>query len=406
MTKIRATASASPPSDESSDLYMTAEQVAQALSVTLATVYVYVSRKLIRSEAIPGTRIRRYWQPDVERLQKGKVTNKEVTNDKLLSSETRITLLSETGIYYRGKDAVELSKNASFEDVVGLLWEADVNTLFSQPVPAPIKSLEQMLVHTRGWSAVDRAISLFPLIEREDFKSYDLTHAAYTRTGVDVLRWFIAFTLGLDHPVEGKIHEVLAKRLKAPKNFEEVIRQALVLSADHQIEPLTYAIRAIANVGVTPYKAALAGLIASQGQRVQADRQMARFIDEIVTAPNGSTAVVSRIRAGEPLPGFGNSMHTVDPRTQAMMAAFRAWKSNDTDVVKLQQALDCAAEITDASPRFILPATLVGRKLGLIGQELAIASIGRMAGWLAHAYEQQEISLNARPHATYIGTKP
>jgi citrate synthase len=50
-------------------LYLSAEQAARALEVTVATLYAYVSRKQIRSERIAGSRARRYWRADIERLR-------------------------------------------------------------------------------------------------------------------------------------------------------------------------------------------------------------------------------------------------------------------------------------------------------------------------------------------------
>ena len=52
-----------------SDRYLTADEAAAALNVSLSTLYSYVSRGMLRSEPITvHSRARRYLQEDVSRL--------------------------------------------------------------------------------------------------------------------------------------------------------------------------------------------------------------------------------------------------------------------------------------------------------------------------------------------------
>jgi len=50
-------------------LYTTAKEAAAALGVSIPTLYAYVSRGLIRSQGVAGSRNRRYWKVDIERLK-------------------------------------------------------------------------------------------------------------------------------------------------------------------------------------------------------------------------------------------------------------------------------------------------------------------------------------------------
>src|SRR3712207_9274353 len=52
--------------------YLTAGQAAEELGVSLATLYAYVSRGMIRSEAAGRSRSRRYRAEDVRRLKERK----------------------------------------------------------------------------------------------------------------------------------------------------------------------------------------------------------------------------------------------------------------------------------------------------------------------------------------------
>jgi len=70
----------------------------------------------------------------------------------------------------------------------------------------------------------------------------------------------------------------------------------------------------------------------------------------------------------------------VDPRAAIVMDALKRKFGDDVELKRLCRAADTAAEISGATMEFILAAIFVGRKLGLKGQELAVGSLGRMAG--------------------------
>jgi citrate synthase len=107
------------------------------------------------------------------------------------------------------------------------------------------------------------------------------------------------------------------------------------------------------------------------------------------------------------LPGFSVSRNkNWDPRAEAMMRALEASLGDDAEFKRVQRATDTALEIAGLRPDFILPATFVGRKLGLKGQELMVASLGRIAGWIAHAMEQYHAHELIRPRANYTGPLP
>ena len=50
--------------------YLSAAEAAERLGVNLQTLYVYVSRKGIRSRPVPGTRQKQYWREDIERIRR------------------------------------------------------------------------------------------------------------------------------------------------------------------------------------------------------------------------------------------------------------------------------------------------------------------------------------------------
>jgi citrate synthase len=400
----------------SEGLYTSAKEAAGALGVSVPTLYAYVSRGLIRSQGVPGSRNRRYWTVDIERLKGKRVADEHKDGPpgpgeeiKGLVNETKITLLTRRGLYYRGRDVVELAETQTFESVAALLWEADPGSVFGKGLPAAPPSYAKLRRSLSELAVVEQAMALFPLIERANPRSYDLSKTGFARTGADLSRWFAAILVGANGPSNAPVHEFIADSLGAPKGFADIIRRLLIVAADHEFDPATYAVRATANAGVTPYYAVVTGIIVSRGQRLQAGRMeaAARLLEEIIRTPDPRDSIVTRFRNGEPLVGFATPVRdAIDPRAAILMDALKKKFGDDIELKRLQRAADTATGISGARLEFILPAIFVGRKLGLKGQELAVASLGRMAGWIAHAMEQYHGHPLIRPRARYTGPLP
>jgi citrate synthase len=398
------------------DLYVTAKDAAVALGVSLPTLYAYVSRGFIRSQGVPGSRNRRYWKVDIERLKGRRVPDDQHeapaasdAESQGLVRETKITLLTSRGIYYRGRDITELAESETFESVAALLWEADPAAIFGKRLPAAPPSYPKLARSLAELPVLEQAMAVFPLIERANPRSYDLSKAGFARTGADLSRWFAAILVRANAPSEAPVHEFIAESLGAPQGFADIIRRLLIVVADHELDPTTYAVRATANTGVTPYYAVVTGIIASRGQRLQSGRMeaAARLLEEIISTPDPRDSIVARFRNGEQLVGFASPVQDkIDPRAAILMDALRKRFGDDVELKRLHRAADTAAEISGAQMHTILPATFIGRKLGLKGQELAVSSLGRMAGWIAHAMEQYHGHPLIRPRTRYTGPLP
>lgn len=389
-------------------LYVSADEAVAMLDVSKATLYAYVSRGMIRSRQIPGSRKRRYWKLDIERLVASEDPNAPAVAAALVT-DTRITLITDDGPYYRGRAAITLAETESFEAVASLLFDAGgASEIFSDRLPAVPKRLPELLKSLSEVSAIDRAIAAFPLIDRLNAKAYDLSPEGFARTGADILRWFAAILAGAAAPSAEPIPGLVAQSLRPGANLEDVLRHLLILIADHEFDPSTYAVRAVANTGVTPYHAAMTGLIAHRGRRLTTGRSeiVSRFVAAMITDPDPRDPILRCFRAGDPFPGFHSPVYPHDPRALSLMKKLATTFPDDEEFDRFRTALSTATELTGDTPDFILPAIFVGRKLGLQGQELAIAGLGRMAGWIAHAMEQYHEHELVRPRARYTGNLP
>ncbi len=383
-------------------LFMAADEAAEVLGVSLTTLYAYVSRKGIRSEKQPGSKSRRYWRADVERARK---RGKPVDPSAGLIKSTTVTLMTAKGPFYRGVSAIELAKTASIEEVASLLWDAP-DAFAETPLLLPPEYLDA----AKAFSSLPRtarAIALFSLMEHANPRAHDLSPRGYARAGAGVIRTFASIVGGGSPSDVGPIHEVLARNLNAGPGYADLVRRCMVLAADHELDPTTYAVRAAANAGVTPYGAAMAGMVAGRGRRLHQGRAetVARFIEEAMSG-DPREAVLSRFRIGEPIPGFGGRLYAdQDPRAEALIAALEN-ALPEPIFSRLRAVTETVEDLTGAAADFIVPTVFLGKLLGLKGEELAVSTVGRMVGWIAHAMEQYQDNELFRPRAAYVGRLP
>ena len=385
-------------------MYLDAEEAARALGVSLSTLYAYVSRKKIRSQALPGTKKRRYWKDDILSLQGAPAADRS----DALTATTDITLINEAGPFYRGRSALRLSETATIEDVAGLLWDVDPAAAFAPRPAAPTEAYTRIKQALAGATVTEQVMTLLPVLERGNPRAYDLSRAGYARTAAEIMRWLAAMIVDAPAPVDQPLHSFLGEGLGRPAVYHGLIRRMLVLAADHELDPTTYAVRAVANTGATAYQIALAGLASSMGRRLIFGRAQSlnRLLDEVAESSDPAEPIIRRLREGEAIPGFASSIYkSGDPRATSLLAAISDSLDTDREMSRLTAAIHVVSEATGQSPDFALPVMYLNRKLGLASEGL-LFRLGRFVGWIAHAMEQYHSHPLVRPRALYTGILP
>src|SRR4051812_12433257 len=179
----------------SDDGLVTAREAADRLGIKLDTLYAYVSRGLLQSVTVPGSRERRYRAEDVERFrssrgERGGPAPAEALMPVIGSS---ICLIEDGQLYYRGHDAVRLAETATLEDIADLLWGGE----FVRDAPTPALHRKRGREDRHGGKGpVDARLPL-GLIERcqvrlamlaaDDLAALDLSRAGVIRTGQAIL---------------------------------------------------------------------------------------------------------------------------------------------------------------------------------------------------------------------------
>jgi citrate synthase len=389
--------------------WLPAAAAADALGVSRATLYAYVSRGFIRSQAIPGTtRERRYSRDDVERLRQRTQQRREpdaaaarALHWGMPILESSITLIDGARLYYRGHDASALARTRSLEEVAALIWTGgfEIPRLPPSPLLLPAATLRLPFVA--------RAQTLLAAAAARDPGGMDLRAARVVRTGVRILRLLTAAAVRAD-PGAAPIDRTLARRWRVRGRGVDAVRAALIACADHELNVSSFTARCVASAGSHPYAVVIAGLAALEGPRHGGASARVESMLESMRRPRGlSAAVTARVRRGEPVDGFGHPLYPDgDPRARLLLDLLDERYSRSSELRFVTSFARAAAEATGEQPNIDFALAAMARVLRLpAAAPLMLFAIGRSVGWIGHAIEQYATGQLIRPRAKYVGLK-
>jgi citrate synthase len=436
--------------------FLTAKEATEALGVSAATLYAYVSRGLIRSESVAGdSRSRRYHAEDIERLKERQALKRnpaKAAQDALNWGqpvlESSLTLITTDKVHYRGVNALALAQTQSIEAAAALLWTGhleDADRLFASPPDhSAIKNALAGLQRTLLLSAMQCLEIALALAGDSDLAAYDLRPESVAQTGARIL-WLMANVLatpltsqamplqdadqdlglrlspGSPSPAfweRGTGGEVNPSRLVAllqsgwnlpDPDAAFLLNAALILSADHELNVSSFTARVVASGEAQPYRVVAAGLSALQGFRHGGNTQRVEgLFREAGDASRARQVIADRLRRGERIPGFGHKLYPEgDPRGRFLLDQLAA-RYGDSPVVALAAALEETTwQAVGQRPNIDLGLTALALTLGLPQDgALSLFALGRAAGWIAHAMEQYAGGQMIRPRASYVGEPP
>jgi citrate synthase len=202
---------------------------------------------------------------------------------------------------------------------------------------------------------------------------------------------------------------LLAQRGEAPTPLVRALDAALVLRADNELNPGTFAVRVAASTGADLVSAVVAGFGALAGPRHSAHTLKVYRLLEQVGEPGRAAEVARAIAAsGMKADGFTHPVYKgEDPRTpvarrlaqEACEAAGRA------DWFRLAAATEEAVvESTGQRANVDFYLTSIYVACGFAPATFApLFAVARTPGWLAHAIEQGRDPDLIRPRAQYVG---
>lgn len=403
--------------------WIDAAEAARLLEVTRATLYAYVSRGFIRSQAAVGaSRERRYSRDDVERLRRR--TDARRDPDKAATHalrwgmpvlESAITLIDDDTLYYRGHDAVKLAQSRSLAEVVSLIWTGSFDSTL-EPPHLDLPTSRPLKLRSREIEApfIARAEATLADASTRDALAFDLRPDSVARTGWRILHLLAQVATQQPRHVATRadvqtIDRALASAWSVADRGVDVLRSALILCADHELNVSSFTARCVASANATPYAVVIAGLAALGGTKHGGlSARVESMLESLRRNRNLPDALNSRLSRGEPLYGFGHPLYrTGDPRATALLRLLRDRYPQSRELRFVETVAIAATRTLREHPTIDFALAAASRVLRLPpGSALTLFALGRTIGWIGHAIEQYATDQLIRPRARYVGVAP
>lgn len=374
-------------------LWIRRQDALTLLGVKPQTLYAYVSRGMIAAK--PDTddpRASLYSSTDIDALVKRRRSGRgrEAIARGAISwgepvMETAITTVRNGRLIYRGRDAVRLAAEATLEEAAALLWNA-----------GPLASMPDHNTPTDGISGKARALAYLARRAAEDQSLMGKGPRAMAEEGGALLSGFCAAVTGTHG--RGFFHQRLARHWRLSPGGADLVRRALVLVADHELNPSTFAARVAASTGAPLAACALAGCATLTGPlHGEASQRALAYLRHALE--NGPAAALADLdRKGTPVPATG---HTLYPEGDPRAGALLRWMKPRPEV---KRAIRAAEDASGARANIDMALAALTAELQLPEEApFLIFASGRMAGWIAHAIEQGVSQKTIRPRANYTG---
>ena len=330
----------------------------------------------------------------------------------VVAAETRLSMVDgERGELVIGGFRVEELASWRFEDVVELLWGFAPRRVYpkAEALPPHSRSMDALRAGVAALSADDdrEAASLL-------LWSCPAIVAAHWRT-----------SRGLQ-PIEAREDLGFAANylwmLNGVEPHEEVVRGLetyLNSVVDHGLNASTFTARVIASTG-SDFVSAITGAIGALKGPLHggAPGPALDMVFEIGDASRAEEVLRRKIESGERLMGFGHRVYKVrDPRADVLAAAAERLftRAGDRQLYALARAVERTALrlLEEYKPGRRLQTNVefyTALLLHGIGLETALFTptfaIGRVAGWIAHCFEQRAEGRLIRPQSVYVGAMP
>ncbi|WP_434814032.1 citrate synthase [Bacillus tropicus] len=350
----------------------------------------------------------------------------------VVATTSSVSSIIDDTLTYVGYNIDDLAENATFEEVVYLLWDrklpneqelAEFNEIVSEYYKVPgeilayLKQVDLKIAHPM--SVLRTAISMLSLYDESaeimDEKSNYLKAVKLQAQVGTLVAAYARIRKGLD-VVEPRNDLSLAANFlymlndREPNEVEiEAFDKALVLHADHELNASTFTARVCVATLSDVYSGITAAIGALKGPlHGGANENVMKMLTEIGEEENVESYIHNALQNKVKIMGFGHRVYEQgDPRAKhlremskrlCVLLGEEKWYNMSIkieDIVTKEKGLPPNVDFYSAS---------VYHCLG-IDHDLftPIFAISRMSGWLAHILEQYENNRLIRPRADYNG---
>jgi citrate synthase len=331
---------------------------------------------------------------------------------------------------YRGYNIHTLAENATFEEVVYLLWHGrlpkadEIKSLKAElsanrAIPGPVLDFLGKATKAVPMDVLRTAVSMLSLYDplaRDNSPEANLTKAkkliAQTPT---IISSFDRLRNGKPVVADDLSLGLAANFLytltgnRPDELMEHAFDVALTLHADHELNASTFAARVTAATLSDIYSSITSGIGALKGPlHGGANEDVIRLLLKAGDPDKAEQMVRDLLAQGKKIPGFGHRVYrTEDPRASHLrvLSEELCRRTGHTNLylesqrveqtVKTEKKLNANVDFYSASTYYALgiPADLF----------TPVFAVSRMSGWTAHVLEQYHNNRLIRPRAEYKG---
>jgi citrate synthase len=350
----------------------------------------------------------------------------------VVATTSSISSIIDDNLTYVGYSIDDLAENASFEEVVYLLWHRklpnkdELNELTKQlaenaslpkGVIDHLKSLPIDKAHPM--TALRTAVSMLGLYDEEaDVINEEANYRKAIRLQAKIPTIVTAFSRirkGLE-PVEPRTDLSFAANFlymlsgQEPSEVaEEAFNKALVLHADHELNASTFTARVCVATLSDVYSGITAAIGALKGPlHGGANEAVMKMLTEIGDIENVEAYIRNKLNNKEKIMGFGHRVYrNGDPRAKHLKKMSEKLTKLTGEPKWYEMSVKIEEIVTKEKaipPNVDFYSASVYHSLG-IDHDLftPIFAVSRMSGWLAHILEQYSNNRLIRPRAEYIG---
>ena len=351
----------------------------------------------------------------------------------IIAAESSICFIDgQAGILsYQGFNIHTLAENATFEEVIYLLWngrlpkQAELDELKAalvkyRPIPAPVVEFLKSVPDGQPMHVLRTAVSMLSI---HDPEANDMSPEANLRKAQKLMAQTATIVTSFDRLRNKKAIIEGDPKLGFAANFlytltgnrpDEVVERALdialTLHADHELNASTFAGRVTAATLSDIYSAVTAAIGALKGPlHGGANEDVIKFLLEVDANTEAAVQQVrEKLSKKEKVAGFGHRVYrTEDPRATHLreLSEEIGKRTGHLDLYLASKEVESYIKETkklNANVDFYSASTYYS--LGIpIDLFTPIFAVSRMSGWTAHILEQYKNNRLIRPRADYTG---
>lgn len=351
----------------------------------------------------------------------------------VIACESTICSIEGGVLRYRGYNIEDLARNASFEEVIYLLWygrlpnRLELRALkqdLAENAALPPKIIELLRLYAPWGNAMAKLRTCLSFLTHFDDEIMDHSFAADHRKAVRIMARMSAIVAAIERVRTGQepvdpatiqpesLAEMFLWLLKGEKPEALAVKamdQCLVLHAEHELNASTFAARITVSTMSDTYSGIVSAIGTLKGAlHGNANEQVARMLEEIGDIANVEAYIDEKLAGGGLIMGFGHRVYkSGDPRARVLreMAGELAALRQDTRLYDMSVAIERrVAERLGLLPNVDFYSASVYTYLGIPRDLFTLVfAISRTSGWLAHIMEQHENNKLMRPRAHYTG---